>query len=122
MTATPKPKAAPSKTPGRKAEPADPLLELPNVGPRIADDLHRLGIRRVEDLRGRDPLALYEELSRLTGVRQDPCVLDTFRAVVDIAEGKPARPWWEYSRRRLAEAAKAKETAGAPPSRKKAGR
>lgn len=80
----------------------DPLQTIPNVGPAIAEDLRRLGIRVPADLAGRDPQALYERLGELDGKRPDPCVLDTFAAAVDFASGKPGRPWWEYSRRRLA--------------------
>ena len=38
----------------------------------------------------------------MDGQRHDPCLLDTFVAAVDYANGAPARPWWEYSRERLA--------------------
>jgi hypothetical protein len=78
------------------------LTSLMNVGPRIADDLHRLGIRSVEDLRHNRADDLYDRLCELTGMRQDPCVLDVFRSAVDQANGKPARRWWEYSRERKA--------------------
>ena len=71
-----------------------------NVGPRIAEDFEQLGIQSVEELRGRDADALYERLCELAGARQDPCVLDIFRSAVDQANGRPARPWWEYSRER----------------------
>ena len=76
------------------------LTSLMNVGPRIAEDLRLLGIRSVEALRGCDADDLYERLCELSGRRQDPCVLDTFRSAVDQANGEPARPWWEYSRER----------------------
>ncbi len=76
------------------------LTDLPNVGPATARDLERLGIRTPSELRGRDPRALYDALCRLTGERQDPCVLDVFTAAVDFAEGAPATPWWVYSARR----------------------
>ena len=78
----------------------DDLESLMNVGPRIADDFRALGIGTVTRLAGEDADDLYERLCVQTGVRQDPCVLDTFRSAVDQADGKPARPWWEYSRER----------------------
>lgn len=46
------------------------------------------------------------DLVDIPNVRHDPCLLDTFVAVVDDADGGPPRPWWEYSRVR-------KERAGA---------
>jgi hypothetical protein len=76
------------------------LQDIPNVGPAIAADLVRLGITRVEDLAGKDPDALYAQLCALDGRRHDPCVLDTFSAIVTFASGGPAEPWWVFSRRR----------------------
>jgi hypothetical protein len=76
------------------------LRQMPNVGPATERDLHLLGIRRPAQLVGRDPQQLYRALERRTGRRQDPCVLDTFMAVVDFAEGAPARPWFRYTARR----------------------
>ena len=78
------------------------LRNLPNIGPAMARDLLRLGIEQEADLRGQDPEALYQRLCALDGRRYDPCVLDTFTAVVDFANGAPARPWWFYSRQRKA--------------------
>jgi hypothetical protein len=76
------------------------LRQLPNVGPAVARLLLRLGVERVADLRGQDAGALFERLCALDGRRHDPCLLDTFTAVVDYANGAPARPWWYYSRQR----------------------
>ena len=45
-------------------------------------------MRSVRDLARRDPERLYARLCRLTGVRQDPCVLYTFRCAV-YAAGTP---------------------------------
>ncbi|GAC1374486.1 MAG: hypothetical protein NVSMB32_17610 [Actinomycetota bacterium] len=74
------------------------LTSMPNIGPAMARDLHKLGIVAPQDLRGRDPGELYERLCLLDGCRHDPCVLDVFSAAVAFAEGGPARPWWEFSR------------------------
>jgi hypothetical protein len=87
------------------------LTSIPNIGPKLAAKLRRLGIEAPEDLRGRDPEELYERLGLLEGRRADPCVLDTFCAAVDFANGGPARPWWEYSRERIA---RESADAGAP--------
>jgi len=76
------------------------LEDLPNVGPRIAADFRKLGIKEPWQLDGRNPRLLYERLNTLTGARQDPCVLDTFMAAVDFVNGAPARPWWAYTNRR----------------------
>jgi hypothetical protein len=76
------------------------LVQLPNVGPAMAADLKLLGIHSPADLLGRDALQLYRELERRSGQRQDPCVLDTFMAIVDFMHGAPPRPWWHYTAER----------------------
>jgi hypothetical protein len=81
------------------------LTSIPNVGPAIARKLQRVGVQEPVDLRGQDADELFERLCALDGRRHDPCLLDTFHAAVDVADGKPARPWWEYSRERKAAAA-----------------
>jgi predicted flap endonuclease-1-like 5' DNA nuclease len=82
---------------------ADALVRLqtiPNVGPAVADDLVRLGIRSLDELAKQDPDEMYERLCELDGKRHDPCVRDVFAAITDYARGGEAKPWWEYSRLR----------------------
>ncbi len=82
------------------------LTDLPNVGEAIAADLRLLGVADPTGLRGRDPLELYDELCRLTGLRHDPCVLDIFLSVADFLAGAAPRRWWEFTelrKRMLAE-------------------
>jgi hypothetical protein len=76
------------------------LEDLPNVGKSIAANLRMIDIRTPQELRGRDPYALYDALNRVTGVRHDPCLLDTFIAAVRFVDGAPARPWWKYTAER----------------------
>jgi len=78
------------------------LLDLPNVGPRSAGDLQQLGITDPQQLTGRDPYQLYQELCRITGERQDPCVLDVLISVVRYIDGDGAKPWWMYTAERKA--------------------
>src|SRR5436190_17801244 len=73
------------------------LEDIPNVGPAVAADLRLLGITTPRELVGRDPYALFDDLCRLTGQRHDPCLLDTFIAVVRFMAGGPQRPWWKYT-------------------------
>jgi hypothetical protein len=80
------------------------LQSIPNVGPAVARKLERLDVASVADLRGGDGEELFERLCALDGQRHDPCLLDTFVAAVDYANGAPPRPWWEYSRERKARA------------------
>jgi hypothetical protein len=76
------------------------LRQLPNVGPAVAADLRLLGVARPQDLEGRDPFAMYDDLCRLTRRRHDPCLLDVFIAAVRFMEGEPAKPWWAYTAER----------------------
>lgn len=78
------------------------LTDLPNIGPAGARDLRLLGVSQPAELAGRDPLALYWRLCELTGVRQDPCVLDTLISVVRFVDGAPPEPWWAYTAERKA--------------------
>ncbi len=82
------------------------LQEIPNVEPATAENLLRLGVRTLEDLKARDPLEMYDAISRLDGVRHDPCVIDVFMAVVHFAKTGHAKPWWNFtaSRKKLLEA------------------
>lgn len=88
------------KKPGKGVRGVARLEDIPNVGPAVASDLRRLGITSPAGLPGRDPYALYDELCRITGERQDPCLLDTFIATVRYMEGAPKRPWWKYTAER----------------------
>jgi hypothetical protein len=76
------------------------LQEIPGVGPRIAANLLKMGIRRPADLKGKDPRELYDRLARLEGARQDPCVLYVFRCAVYYASRKRHDPeklkWWNW--------------------------
>jgi hypothetical protein len=81
------------------------LEDMPNVGPAVAADLRRLGIKSPGELSGRDPYALYDDLCRLTGQRHDPCLLDTFIAAVRFMAGEPKQPWWKYTAERKRELA-----------------
>ena len=78
------------------------LEQLPNIGPAIAADLRSIGIAEPDHLAACDAMALYRRLCEHTGRRQDPCVLDTFMAVVDFMRGAPAAPWWRYTAQRKA--------------------
>ena len=75
----------------------DRLQDLANVGPAVERMLGRLGVTAPAQLAGQDPYELFERLCAVDGRRHDPCLLDTFMSAVDQADGKPARPWWEYA-------------------------
>ena len=76
------------------------LQELINVGPSIAHDLTRIGIKNPQMLIGKDPYNLYRQLCIKDGVRHDPCVIDCFISVVDFMNGNPPQQWWHYTPQR----------------------
>lgn len=80
------------------------LADLISIGPAMVRDFQLLGIRSVGQLAKQNPQRMYGRLNRLTGQRQDPCVLDTFCAAVAQARN-PRLPaaqceWWFWSRKR----------------------
>jgi hypothetical protein len=82
------------------------LRDLTSIGPAMLRDFQLLGIRFVSQLAKSDALKLYTRLCKITGVRQDPCVLDTFSCAVAQARNpnrpKAQRQWWYWSRVRKA--------------------
>ena len=76
------------------------LEQVPNIGPRIASDLRLLGIKEPADLKTQDPYKLYVQLCEKTKTYKDPCVLDVFMSAVYFAEGKKAKPWWDFTEER----------------------
>ncbi len=61
------------------------LQKIPGIGPSLSEDLYLLGMRKVSDLKGRDPQKLYDELNSISGKVQDRCVLYVFRCAVYFA-------------------------------------
>jgi len=78
------------------------LSDLRSVGPATVEDLRRLGITKVEQLKGRDAKKLYDKICRITGKKHDICVLDVFQCAIAQAENPrlPAvqRDWYFWSR------------------------
>lgn len=69
-------------------------------------DFELLGIRNIDALARQQPQQMYKRLCRITGERQDPCVLDVFSAAVAQARDPLLPPqqcqWWYWSRKRKA--------------------
>jgi hypothetical protein len=83
-----------------KASEAKTLEQIPNIGTAVAADLRGIGITKPDQLKGKDGLKLYHKLNRLTGMRHDPCMADTFLAAVDFMNGGKAKPWWDFTTKR----------------------
>jgi Pathogenicity locus len=80
------------------------LNDLVSIGPAMLRDFELLGVHSVAELARQSPQRMYARLNRVSGQRQDPCVLDVFRAAVAQARNPrlPAEQcqWWYWSRRR----------------------
>ena len=76
------------------------LLKIPGVGKSIASDLVDLGIKRIEELKGRNPEKLYEDFCILRGQKIDRCMLYVFRCAVYFASNTEHDPeklkWWNW--------------------------
>lgn len=78
------------------------LEQLPNVGKATVADLQLLGITEPQQLKGRNPYQMYDELCAATKVRHDPCVYDVFISIVKFMDGEPPLAWWHYTAERKA--------------------
>lgn len=80
------------------------LGDLISIGPAMLRDFEMLGIRSVSQLAKQNPQRMYEKMERMTGQRQDPCVLDTFCAAVAQARNPRLTAekcqWWWWSQKR----------------------
>ncbi len=76
------------------------LRQIPGVGVSIAEDLWNLGIRSIQDLKGKNPETLYEALCAYQHCQVDRCMLYVFRCAVYFAEETNPKPellkWWNW--------------------------
>lgn len=86
----------------RPDEPGAELLRLRNVGQATRADLVALGVTSKAGLALCEADDLYAKLCALTGVRHDPCVLDTFAAAIHQARTGEALDWWTFTAARKA--------------------
>ena|SRR5215471_1225962 len=82
------------------------LSDLRGIGRKMLEDFEQLGISTVRQLRAEDSTRLYALMGEITGTRQDPCVLDTYRCAIEQARNprlpEEQRDWWYWSRLRKA--------------------
>ena len=84
----------------RHATDAIRLIDIPNIGPAVAEKLGMLGIREPRHLMKKNPYRLYKKLCVLTKERHDPCLLDVFMAATDFMNGAIPKEWWRYTKAR----------------------
>jgi hypothetical protein len=73
---------------------------LPSVGKAVSLDLWNMGFRNVNELKGQNPMKLYEKLNHITGMKHDICMLYTFRCIVHFVtekqHDKEKLNWWYW--------------------------
>ncbi len=83
------------------------LKRIPSIGKACSYDLWNIGIRKIEDLKNKNPSELYERLNFVTGIRHDICMLYTFRCAVYFASTKKPKPeklkWWYWKDKKYGE-------------------
>ena len=76
------------------------LQSIPGIGKACSLDLWNIGIRDITDLAGQNPNVLYDKLNTYSGVKQDICMLYTFRCAVYYAtendHEKEKLNWWYW--------------------------
>ena len=76
------------------------LPASPGGGENMAAHLNALGIWRIDELKGKDPEALYAQECAQQGCTVDRCVLYVYRLAVAWAEGRIESPeqlkWWNW--------------------------
>ena len=76
------------------------FTDIPNVGKAMTAALIQLDYHTPQELAKADPYQMYFHYCDLTGIQQDPCVIDVFISAVRFMRGEPARKWWEYTQER----------------------
>lgn len=82
------------------------LTIIPGVGKSIAEDLRKIGIKSVDDLKGKNPEKLYQLSNQRIGMVQDRCLLYVFRCAVYFAEGgsNPQKlKWWNWKDKKISQ-------------------
>jgi len=78
----------------------NPLTEIPGVGQSIANKFKKIGIKKISDLKGKNPEELYLKICFNQGFKVDRCVLYVCRSSVYLAENKNPDPeklkWWNW--------------------------
>jgi hypothetical protein len=76
------------------------LRSLMNVGPAIERDLIGLGIHSIPELAAAEASELFRRLEQQCGTGVDPCVYDTFRAIIHEARTGEKTPWFAWTAER----------------------
>lgn len=81
----------------------DELEQIPGIGKSIAQDLRRIGIPSIRQLKRRSPEGLYQRLCDFQASPVDRCMLYVLRCAVYYASGSDPDPellkWWSWKDR-----------------------
>lgn len=76
------------------------LRTIPGVGKEISEDLWRIGIRKVSDLKNKNPEELYKTMCFEQRQEIDRCMLYVLRCAVYYSKTKHPKPslllWWNW--------------------------
>jgi hypothetical protein len=76
------------------------LEKVPGIGPSIAQDLERIGITEIRQLKSQNPQKLYDDLCAVDRIAHDRCLLYVFRCAVYYASHRRHDPeklkWWNW--------------------------
>lgn len=64
------------------------LRKIPGVGENAAEALYRLGVRSADDLKGKAPEKMYEELRNMKDFYAEPCMLNSLKIAIKYASTK----------------------------------
>lgn len=97
------------KTRAKHAEAGErELIRLFNVGPATLRYLREIGVRTVAQLAKANADDLYIRIQAAQGKPFDPCLHDTFAAIIHEARTGERRPWFAFTAER-----KRRQSAGA---------
>jgi len=68
-----------------------------NVGPAVEAYLSDLGVHTIDELAKQQADGLYRRLQRRIGKACDPCLYDTFSAIIHEARTGQKRPWFTFT-------------------------
>ena len=76
------------------------LEQIPGVGKRIAQEMQNIGIRSINQLKGKQPEKLYQKLIDFKAAPVDRCMLYVLRCAVYYASNTKHDPellkWWNW--------------------------
>ena len=109
----------PAKPRSSRARVETDLRSLMNVGPAVEAYLLDLGIHAIDDLAEKEADDLYHRLQQRIGKACDPCLCDTFSAIIHEARTGQKRPWFTFTSARKRRQAAGQLDLGVPSRRKR---